>query len=65
MLPCGVQGKPVCVGCAGKIAQEWCILLKNDLAAVQVSVFVLELWATWLHLRMHAVTSKVFALHVM
>lgn len=63
MLPCGVQGKPVCVGCTGKIAQEWCILIKNDLAAVQVSVFVLELWATWLHLRMCAAANKVFALH--
>ena len=41
MLLCSVQGKPVCVGCAGKIAQEWCISIeKNGLAAVQVSVFL-------------------------
>lgn len=51
-------------GCAGKIAQEWCILIKNDLAAVQLSVFVLELWAMWLLQRMRAATGKVFALHV-
>lgn len=64
MLPCGVQGKPVCVGCAGKIAQERCILFKNDLAAVQVNVFVLKLWGMWLLQRMRAATGKVFALHV-
>lgn len=55
MLPGGVQGKPVCVGCDGKIAQEWCILIKNDLAAVQGSGFVLELRA------MCATTGKGFA----
>lgn len=64
MLPCGVQGKPVCVGCAGKIAQEWCILIKKYLAAVQVSVFVLELQATWLLQHTCAAAGKVFALHV-
>lgn len=29
MLPCSVQRKRVCVGCAGKIAQEWCILIRK------------------------------------
>ena len=52
------------MGCAGKIAQERCILIKNDLAAIQVSVFVLELRALWLLQRMHAASSKVFALRV-
>lgn len=64
MLLCGVQGKPVCVGCAGKIAQEQCILVKTYLAAVQVSVFVLELWDMWLLQHMRAAAGKVFALHV-
>lgn len=52
------------MGCAGKIAQEWCILIKNYLAAVQVSVFVLELQAMWLLQRTCAAAGKVFALHV-
>lgn len=29
MLPCSLQRKLVCVGCAGKIAQEWCILIRK------------------------------------
>lgn len=49
------------MGCAGKIAQEWYILIKNDLAAIQVRVFVWELQAMWLLQRVHAAASKVFA----
>lgn len=42
MLPCSVQRKPVCVGCAGKIAQEWCILIRKMIWLVFRSVVLYQ-----------------------